>query len=123
MLRGRLTAMHQGVATVELEGAGKVTLSKCDKAGEGTSVLFCIRPERMKLSMLEPKGYENGLRATVKSKLYVGDTTHYLVKLQSGTLIKVIEQNYLLQLSNEFYDIGEEVFINWSQTSGELIYD
>jgi spermidine/putrescine transport system ATP-binding protein len=122
MLQGRVTSVAQGVATVDLEGAGQVILSQCDKPAAGTSVLFCIRPERMKLSLLEPKGYENGLRATVKSKLYVGDTTHYQVQLQCGAMIKVIEQNYLLQLSNEFYDIGEEVFINWSQTSGELVH-
>ena len=75
----------------------------------------------MRLSLIEPKEYENSLKAVIRSKVYLGDVTHYQVELHGGKLIKVIAQNYLLQLSNEFYEIGEEVFVNWSQTSGELI--
>ena len=97
MLNGKVTEVTKDVATIELENTGTIRLAHYDKTETGKPILFCLRPERMKLSMLEPKAYENGLHATIKSKLYVGDATHYQVQLRNGTLLTVIEQNYLLQ--------------------------
>lgn len=122
MMNGKISGAGREPGFVELEDAGKISFAKSGNFEAGKSIIFCIRPERMKLSMMEPKEYENSVRAIIRSKLYIGDVTHYQVELHSGKMIKVIEQNYLLQLSNEFYDIGEEVFVNWSQSSGELIY-
>jgi spermidine/putrescine transport system ATP-binding protein len=122
VLKGKISGIDHEIATVELEDAEKISLTNAGRFEAGKSIIFCIRPERMKLSLIEPKGYENSLHAVIRSKLYIGDVTHYQVELSNGKMLKVIEQNYLLQLSNEFYEIGEKVFINWSQTSGELIY-
>ncbi len=87
----------------------------------GDEVQFCIRPERMRISLVEPPGYENALRGQITHKVYLGEITKFRVKLANDQEISVIAQNYLLQLSNEFYDIGEEVFVSWSKTSGEII--
>ncbi len=121
VLKGIITESNPLITHVELEDVGMIRLSKSDNQETGKPVIFCIRPERMKVSLIEPKEYENSLKGVIRSKVYLGDVTHYQVELHGGKLIKVIAQNYLLQLSNEFYELGEEVFINWSQTSGELI--
>jgi spermidine/putrescine ABC transporter ATP-binding subunit len=89
---------------------------------QGQKVLFCIRPERLKISMLEPASYENSLKGVIQQKVYLGEITKFMVKLFDGREVTVIAQNYLLQMSNEFYDIGEPVFVNWSQSSGEIIH-
>jgi ABC-type Fe3+/spermidine/putrescine transport system ATPase subunit len=122
VLNGNVKAIDREIVTVELENAGLIRLTHAGRFDAGKSIIFCIRPERMKISLLEPKEYENSLPAVLKSKLYVGDVTLFHLELHNGKMIKVIAQNYLLQLSNEFYEIGEEVFVHWSQTSGELIY-
>ncbi len=84
-------------------------------------VLFCIRPERMKIGLMAPAAYENGLSGTIRQKYYLGEITKFTVELSNKKLIAVIAQNYLLQLSNEFYDIGEQIWVTWSKTSGEVI--
>jgi len=122
VLNGNIKGIDHEIATVEIENAGLIRLTNAGRFDAGKSIIFCIRPERMKISLLEPKDYENSLHAVLRSKLYVGDVTLFHLELQNGKMIKVIAQNYLLQLSNEFYDIGENVFVHWSQTSGELIY-
>lgn len=122
MLNGKIIRGEQGNTLVELEDAGIIRFTGPGNFETGKLVTFCIRPERMKLSLVEPRDYENSVNAVIRSKVYLGDNTQFTVEFRSGKKTKIMSQNYLLRLSNEFFEVGEEVFINWSQTSGELIY-
>jgi len=122
MLSGKIIHAEKDNTLIQLEDAGTVRFKGTGLFESAKEVLFCIRPERMKLSLTEPKDYENSLGATIRSKAYLGDVTRFSLGLHNGKTINIITQNYLLRLSNEFFEEGEEVFVNWSQTSGELIY-
>jgi ABC-type Fe3+/spermidine/putrescine transport system ATPase subunit len=122
MLNGRIIGNEKGTTLVELEDAGIIRFTGQGNFEAGKQIIFCIRPERMKLSLFEPKDYENSVGAVIRTKVYLGDNTQFLLELGNGKMVKIISQNYLLRLSNEFFEEGEEVFVNWSQTSGELIY-
>ncbi|MEI6574699.1 MAG: ABC transporter ATP-binding protein [Bacteroidota bacterium] len=122
VLNGKTIASEDESTLVALEDTGRIRLNNSQKFETGKTIIFCIRPERMRISLLEPNNFENSVRATIRTKVYIGDVTHYHLELSTGKMVKVIEQNYLLQLTNDFYDIGEEVSIHWSQTSGEIIY-
>lgn len=108
--------------TLRLDSDGQIKLAYTQQLSIGQKVLFCIRPERMKISMLGPASYENGLQGIIRNKTYLGEITKFLIALPDGREVHIIAQNYLLQMSNEFYDIGEQIYINWSQTSGEIIH-
>jgi putrescine transport system ATP-binding protein len=84
-------------------------------------LLFCIRPEQLKLSLLEPKDFENGIPGILRHKIYMGENTMYHVKIKRGALVKISINNYLSKMSNEFYDLNEQYYINWSKASGEVI--
>jgi spermidine/putrescine ABC transporter ATP-binding subunit len=83
--------------------------------------LFCIRPEQLKLSLLEPKDFENGIPGVLRHKIYMGENTMYLVEVKGGAMIKVSINNYLSKMSNEFFELNEQYYINWSKASGEVI--
>jgi spermidine/putrescine transport system ATP-binding protein len=106
---------------LQLTGLNSIKLSSSQILVPGTKVLFCIRPERIKISMLNPAEYENGIKGTIVSKTYLGEITKFIVELPGKKEISVNAQNYLLRMSNEFYDIGENVFLIWSQMSGEIL--
>lgn len=107
---------------IGLNGIGQIGLFNQSPVENNTKVIFCIRPERMKISMLAPADYENSIRGTITQKVYLGEITKFEITLMDNKKIAVIAQNYLLQLSNEFYDLNEEVNVIWSKSSGELIY-
>lgn len=118
----RVVQSNREVTTLDIPGSGQVRLTAVEEQKVGDEVLFCIRPERMRISLLPPKEYENGIRGVLLQKSYLGEVTKFLLELPEKKRVSVIVQNYLLQLSNEFYDIGEQVYLIWSQTSGKVIH-
>jgi spermidine/putrescine ABC transporter ATP-binding subunit len=119
---GTVARSDQKMTILDISGVGSIALAYNQVQQPGTKVIYCIRPERVKISMLGPAIYENGLKGIIRQKNYLGEITKFMVELESGMQVSVIAQNYLLQLSNEFYDLGERVYLNWSQTSGEIIH-
>jgi spermidine/putrescine ABC transporter ATP-binding subunit len=117
-----VTHSDEQISRLEIPGMGQITLSYNQIQQVGAKVLFCIRPERIKLSLLESSEFENCLGGIIRQKHYLGEITKFIVELSDNKMISVVCQNYLLQLSNEFYDIGEKVNVIWSKTSGELIH-
>lgn len=107
---------------MEIPNIGTITLTHAHVQDPESRILFCIRPERMKISMLEPAGYENCLSGIIRQRAYLGEITKFMIELPAGKTISVVAQNYLLQLSHEFYEVGEKVNIIWSKTSGEIIH-
>ncbi len=101
---------------------GQLVLNQIVTNQSSARNIFCIRPERIKISMLKPASYENGFSGVISKKSYLGEITKFVVELSNKKEVIVIVQNYLLQLSNEFYDIGEPIFVIWSKTSGEIIH-
>lgn len=119
---GNLSGYVNNACKIELPGLGEIWLSQEGLRNDRAKVIFCLRPERVKLSLLKPASYENSLTGTVKSKDYLGEVTRFVVELPNGMPVSVIAQNYMLQQSNEFYDLNEVVNLIWSKTSGEVIY-
>jgi spermidine/putrescine transport system ATP-binding protein len=120
-LEGRLCESNDHTCTIDIPSLGQIVLSQQNEKKVHSKVIFCIRPERIRISLLEPATYENGFTGIVRQKIYLGEFTRVTVELSNSTEISVMVQNYLLQLSFEFYDIGEQVYVNWSKTSGEVI--
>ena len=109
-------------STLDVGELGQVILTQTAVKKSDSRSIFCIRPERIKISMLKPADYENGFPGIIRKKTYLGEITKFVIELSNKKEVSVVVQNYLLQLSNEFYDIGEPIFVIWSKTSGEIIH-
>lgn len=107
--------------TLRLLGDITARLQKPCPLGVGETCLFLLRPERLKLSILGPREFENALTGTIRGSVYMGDTTRYRIELPSGRTVWVHVQNYLQGMTEGFYEVGEEIHILWSQTSGGVI--
>jgi spermidine/putrescine ABC transporter ATP-binding subunit len=110
----------QGCA-LTLLGDVPARLQKPSALRPGEACIFLIRPERLRLSVADPREYENALTGTIEGSVYMGDTTHYRIGLRSGKTVSVHVQNYLPGMTDGFYELGEEINIVWSQTSGGVI--
>ncbi|RJP73202.1 MAG: ABC transporter ATP-binding protein [Ignavibacteriales bacterium] len=90
----------------------------------GQEITFGIRPQQLKLSLIEPKPYENGIAGKVEHRIYIGDLTQYYLKLETGDTVQINYSNYLMNEANMLqYEVGEELFVNWSKTTGNILYD
>ncbi len=89
----------------------------------GRKALLCLRHEQLRLSLLPPESFENGLVGRLRRTLYEGNITNYEVELAEGIFVNVSHNNYLAHMGREFYELDEDYHIIWSKTSGEIIHD
>ncbi|MDD4737405.1 MAG: ABC transporter ATP-binding protein [Kiritimatiellae bacterium] len=107
-----------------LEGQAHIRRRGQADGKPGRSVVFGIRPEQLRVSLLEPKEYENGLFGQITRHVFMGDATQLQIHLQNGKLIEVKVPNYLLAGDLVMaLEANEQVWVIWSQGSGVVLYD
>ncbi|MCX6916806.1 MAG: ABC transporter ATP-binding protein, partial [Verrucomicrobia bacterium] len=90
----------------------------------GQKILYGVRPEQIRLSLLEPEPYENGVFGVIEKRMFLGDVTRYSIQLANSRLLDVQILNYLVLDGMVMpYDLKEEVWLIWSQGSGIILAD
>ncbi len=120
-LEGEVVSTRQAGCRVRLANRWDVEIDKTTSLTPGTRALFCLRPEQIRLSLLPPRDFENGIPAVLRRKVYEGDATLYLLELSTGQQITVSQNNYIARVARDFYDRDQEYLLVWSRTSGEAI--
>ncbi len=114
-------------------GAGAFRIRLADQAviqrrgdlalAPGQPVLFGVRPEQLRISLLEPKDYENGLHGKIVRQVFVGDATLMRIRLDNETVLEVRVPNYLVMENRAMaLEPDEEVWVIWSQGSGVVLH-
>lgn len=106
-----------------IDGLGKVEVTaQSDKqwAAEGNSLILSIRPEKIDISKTEESGFSNHLKGIVQSIVYHGRSTQYNVRLSSGQLLQVFEQNEE-HFPQEAIDYDDEVNLYWQKENAVLL--
>ncbi len=118
---GTVVATDPDGCTLHVTGDTSVRLQKPSDVTAGDDVVFMIRPERLKMSLVGPQEYENSINGIIRESVYMGETTVYRIELRPGNTVTVHVQNYLPGMTEGFYEPGEEVHLMWSKTSGGVI--
>jgi spermidine/putrescine transport system ATP-binding protein len=119
---GTVVSSDSHSCTIALFDQYQTDLSSGCNAVPGEKILFALRPERLKLSLLPPESYENALLGTIINTVYQGETTVFDIRLDSSNIISVYVQNYLSAMSEGFFEQGEEINVVWSKTSGRILH-
>lgn len=118
---GQVVSTTERNCRLRLWDTWEVEVDKAAPVASGERILYCLRPEQLRLSLLPPRDFENGVPATLRRKVYEGDGTLYLLELANGRKVTVSQNNYIARLWHDFYDAGEEYQLVWNRTSGEII--
>jgi ABC-type Fe3+/spermidine/putrescine transport system ATPase subunit len=90
----------------------------------GQRVLYGVRPEQVRVSLLEPEHFENGINGTIERSMFLGDVTRYAIRLGDNRLLEVQVLNYLFIEGMVMpYELNEKVWLIWSQGSGIILPD
>lgn len=76
------------------------------------SVLFGVRPEKVRIDRVRPDTAGNEVPATVTDVSFTGVATQYLVTVPSGGQWSVYEQN--LDVEPQSIRPGDEVWLSWN---------
>lgn len=104
---------HVRIRCPELEAT--VYVSHGISAAPDAKVSVAIRPEKIEMTRTAPEGSENRARGVVKEIAYMGDMSVYLVRLDSGRMVRVTIPN--IERHDERLVWEETVHLNWHPSS------
>ncbi len=112
-------------ATAALDRYMQVT--DYENTDKGQKVAFTIRPEKIRITLEEPKfaGRKdiNVFKGVVEEPIYTGFQSKFYVRLENGTIVKVFKQH------TNYLDDGPEiawkdtVYISWAANDGYIVED
>jgi putrescine transport system ATP-binding protein len=86
----------------------------------GATVWAAIRPEKILMSREKPDGNDNWTRAVVRDIAYMGDMSVYLLKLETGKVVRVTQPN-VYRHTDERVTWDERVYLHWAATSPVVV--
>ena len=121
-IEGRVTRTGPDMCQIELPGGNIVRRRGLHPFEPGRRVLYGIRPEQMRVSLLDPKDHENGIQGVIEKSLFLGDITQYHIRLTDDRRLDVRVLNYLFIDGMAMpYELNEHVWLIWSQGSGIIL--
>ena len=120
---GRVVEAGSDSFSLMIEGQALIQRRGSIDAQPGQEIVFGIRPEQMKISLLEPKDYENGLFGQIERHVFTGEATVLRIRLENGAHVDVRVPNYLMMENRVLaLEHDERVWAIWSQGSGVVLH-
>jgi len=92
-----------------------VPVEKASVIDSGRPVLMSLRPEKVFISKKPVEGFSNAVTGTIKSIVYYGRSTQYLVSINAGGYVmQVFEQNEE-HFPQEVIDYDDRVYLYWQK--------
>jgi putrescine transport system ATP-binding protein len=83
-------------------------------------VWTAVRPEKMQLTREQPKSKYNCAPGVIKEIAYMGDTSIYLVPLESGKTVRVTQPNAHRHTEDRL-TWDDRVWVSWHETSAVVV--
>ncbi len=119
-LTGAVTEQVDRIVAVQIAN-GQLVFAESDvPVAPGTPVRIAIRPEKIDIHRVE--GLRNVFTGGVTDTVYIGTDTHYDVKLQTGEILRVREQNALPGNNLQARD-GDTVQVGFDPEAARVLVD
>lgn len=119
LLTGMVAERRGEAAVLDFGDAGRVIAAT--DAAPGDEIDVTVRPEKIALApgAEEPPAAFSRLRGTVTEVVYLGSTTHYTVRTDSGAQVVVFRQN--ASDATALSARGEQVWLSWRPESAYVL--
>ncbi len=115
VFKGKVSEISQGILKIEIRD--KMTIHAVAHRynyEKGKEVYVAIRPEKVAFQYDRPLTSVNLFEGTITNVLYLGDKTHYYIRLTTGENIVACRQNTEINLSKDHYITGKKIFVCWN---------
>ena len=121
MFEGRLVEDEPSYVRIECGDLEQpVYVNHGVSSAPGATVWAAIRPEKMLMSREQPEGTDNWTAAVVRDIAYMGDLSIYLLKLESGKVVRVTQPN-AFRHADERITWEETVYLTWDASSPVVV--
>ncbi|MEW6731403.1 MAG: ABC transporter ATP-binding protein [Acidobacteriota bacterium] len=98
-------------------GDTELSLTTTQTLPANGQIKIAVRPEKIRLSQTA-QGL--ALAGIIEERVYLGDSTHWRIRLKDGSLITVFEQNHSINNLTSHYTIGQSIYLNWDEQNSIL---
>jgi len=120
MFEGRIVEDEPAHVLIESdEAGGPLYIDHGVSAPPDAKVWVAVRPEKIMLSREAPDTPYNRFPGVVKEIGYLGDQSIYLVRLDTGKMVRVTQPNLMRHSERVSWD--ERVYVHWHATSGVVL--
>jgi putrescine transport system ATP-binding protein len=117
MFEGRLIEDEPDHVRIESRDLGGVIFVDHGVSSAPDALVWAaIRPEKMTLSVEKPAQRDNVAHGVVKEIAYMGDMSVYLVKLDSGKIVRVTQPN-TYRHADDLVTWEQSVWLHWHPSS------
>jgi spermidine/putrescine transport system ATP-binding protein len=102
----------------------EIKVTDYDNLPVGQRVSFTVRPEKIKITGDAPQrlGKDiNRFRGIVEEPVYSGFQSKYYVRLDNGTVVKVIQQHANYMDEGPSISWKDQVHVSWSAEDGYIV--
>ncbi|NDV00219.1 ABC transporter ATP-binding protein [Pseudoroseicyclus tamaricis] len=123
LFEGQVRAVSGGVAQVEVEELGQVSVTAEGEVAAGQPVTLALRPEKLSLSRTEPEA-QNRVAGTVESLAYFGKDSLYRIRLASGRVVSANAPNARRGGEGQWVaDWEDDVWLSFAPSSAILLVE
>jgi spermidine/putrescine transport system ATP-binding protein len=113
LLAGKIAHSDRSTLQVDSHKGLKIVVQRHDytePTATSAPVMVSVRPEKIELSLERPTIRTNCFAGKLLHVMYLGTHVHYLVKLDSGDRIKVLQPN----TGNTLSDTDIPIYVRWA---------
>ncbi|MFM7083860.1 MAG: ABC transporter ATP-binding protein [Hyphomicrobium sp.] len=124
LFEGEVTTVDNGVHEIFCPSlSATVKVISEEPFSQGQKVTVVLRPEKITLSKQSQGIQFNSLKAKLVKISYLGSISYYHFSVASQGDIKVLHQNTQNNSKDPVINIGEEIWLIWSQNEGRLLHE
>jgi putrescine transport system ATP-binding protein len=121
MFEGRLVEDEPSYVRIEANDLdAPIYVDHGVSSAPGATVWAAIRPEKIFMTRERPEGADNFTPAVVRDIAYMGDLSIYLLRLESGKIVRVTQPN-VFRKADERVTWDEKVYLHWDPSSPVVV--
>lgn len=121
---GEITAVREN--SFELKTPGRLTVMLPSEQGfsVGQQVQFSVRPEKFRVDPESAEtDWENKFVGEVVNKIYLGDSSHYVIALSPAENITVFLKKERTGQQQVSYSVGDKVLVSWHRDDSVILVE
>jgi putrescine transport system ATP-binding protein len=121
MFEGKLIEDEPSYVRIETPDlAAPIYVDHGVSSAPGATVWAAVRPEKVQISREKPADADNWGTGIVRDIAYMGDVSIYLIRLDSGKVVRVTQPN-VFRHSDDRITWDERVYVHWHATSPVVV--
>ncbi len=121
---GEIAAANENNISLKTEGGLTVMLPPNQGFSVGQQVQFSVRPEKFRVDPQNATSdWENQFVGEIVNKIYLGDSSHYVIALSAQDHITVFLKKERTGQQHISYSVGDKVLVSWHRDDSVILVE